>query len=71
MDKNKIKVWFDEVSDILYVSFKEGPSVDSEEVKEDIRVEYGKEGEVLGVEIHNVTKMVAKSLGVHLREAIK
>lgn len=71
MAKDKIKVWFDEDEDILYVSFKEGVAVDSEEVEEDIRVEYGKEGEVIGVEVHNITKMVAKSLAPKLKEVLK
>ena len=70
MDKDKIKVWFDEEEDILYVSFKEGVVVDSEEIEKDIRVEYGKEGEIMGVEIHNLTKMVAKSLTTRLKEAV-
>ncbi|MEJ5300826.1 MAG: DUF2283 domain-containing protein [Thermodesulforhabdaceae bacterium] len=71
MDKNKIKVWYDDEMDILYVSLKEGPALDSEEIAEDLRVEYGKEREILGVEIHNITKMVAKSLASQLKEAIK
>ncbi len=71
MAQNKIKVWYDEEMDILYVSFKEGPALDSEEIEEDVRVEYGKEREILGVEIHNVTKMVAKSLASQLKEAVK
>ena len=34
-----VKVWFDEETDILYLSLREGISVDSEEVAEDVRVE--------------------------------
>lgn len=71
MDKNKIKVWYDEETDILYVSFKSGVSVDSEEIDEDIRIEYGKDGEVVGIEIHNLTKMVAKSLAAQIKEVTK
>lgn len=71
MDKNKIKVWYDEETDILYVSFKSGVSVDSEEIGEDIRIEYGKDGEIVGIEIHNLTKMVAKSLAAQVKEVTK
>ncbi len=71
MDKNKIKVWFDEETDILYVSFKKGPAVDSEEINNNVRVEYGKKGEIIGIEIHNVTKIVAKSLAAHLKKEVK
>ena len=70
MGKN-VKVWFDEETDILYLSLKEVISVDSEEVAEDVRVEYDKQGQIIGVEIHNITKMLAKPLARKLREAVK
>ncbi len=70
MGKN-VKVWFDEETDILYLSLREGISVDSEEVAEDVRVEYDKQGQIIGVEIHNITKMLAKPLARQLREAVK
>jgi len=66
-----VKVWFDEETDILYLSLREGISVDSEEVAEDVRVEYDKQGQIIGVEIHNITKMLAKPLARQLREAVK
>ena len=66
-----VKVWFDEETDILYLSLKEGISVDSEEVAEDVRVEYDKQCQIIGVEIHNITKMLAKPLARQLREAVK
>ena len=67
-----VKVWFDEETDILYLSLKEVISVDSEEVaEEDVRVEYDKQGQIIGVEIHNITKMLAKPLARQLREAVK
>lgn len=70
MGKDKVKMWYDEESDILYVSFKEGESVDSEEIKEDLRVGYNKNGEVIGVEISNISEFLAKSLSKKLRSAI-
>ena len=66
-----VKVWFGEETDILYLSLREGISVDSEEVAEDVRVEYDKQGQIIGVEIHNITKMLAKPLARQLREAVK
>jgi uncharacterized protein YuzE len=39
MDKG-VRISFDEESDILYLSLKEGVAVDSEEIIEDVRVEY-------------------------------
>ena len=70
MGKN-VKVWFDEETDILYVSFKEGISVDFEEVAENIRVEYDEQSQIIGAEIYNITKMLAKPLAKQLREAVK
>jgi len=66
-----VKVWFDEETDILYLSLREGISVDSEEVAEDVRVEYDKQDQIIGVEIYNITKMLAKPLARQLREAVK
>ncbi len=43
-------------------------SIDSEEIAEDVRIEYDKAGEILSIEIHNVAKMVAKSLATRLKE---
>ena len=40
MDKNKVKMWYDEETDILYISLREESAVDSEEIDENIRVEY-------------------------------
>jgi uncharacterized protein YuzE len=33
--------------------------VDSEEIIEDVKVEYDEEGQVIGIEIFNITKMLA------------
>jgi len=71
MDKNKIKVWFDEETDILYLSFKKRSAVDSVEIDDNVRIEYGKNKEIIGIEIHNVTKIVAKSLATHFKKEVK
>ncbi|RLD97920.1 MAG: DUF2283 domain-containing protein [Aquificota bacterium] len=62
MAKDKVKVWHDEEADILYISLKEGPAVDSEEAEEGIRVEYGLQGEVVGVEIEGISRLLASSI---------
>lgn len=66
-----IKVWFDEDMDILYISLKGGISIDSREVSEDIRVEYDEHGQIIGIEIYNITKMLAKDLAQKLKEAMR
>jgi uncharacterized protein YuzE len=70
MDKN-IKVLFDEENDILYVSLKPGVAIDSEEIAEDIRVEYDDKGQVIGIEIFNITKMLASAVGKKIKETLK
>ena len=68
MDKNKVKMWYDEETDILYLSLREGRAVDSEEIEENIRVEYDKQGEIVGLEISNISRYLAKSIAEKLKE---
>ena len=70
MGKNKIKMWYDEDVDILYISLREGEGIDSEEIKENLRVEYNKKGEVIGLEISNISKLLTKTLAEKLKQAI-
>ena len=69
MDKDKMKMWYDEEMDILYISLREGRAVDSEEIEENIRVEYDKQGEIVGVEISNISRYLAKYIAEKLRKA--
>jgi uncharacterized protein YuzE len=70
MDKG-VRISFYGESDILYLSLKEGVTVDSEEIIEDVRVEYDEDGQVIGIEIFNITKMLATALGKRLKEILK
>nr|MDO8077120.1 DUF2283 domain-containing protein [Candidatus Freyarchaeota archaeon] len=70
MGKNKIKMWYDEDVDILYISLREGEGIDSEEIKENLRVEYNKKGEAIGLEISNISKLLAKTLAEKLKQEI-
>jgi len=69
MDKN-IKISFDEENDIFYLSLKPGAAVDSEEITEDIRIEYDEKGHVIGFEIFNITKMLASAIGKKIKETL-
>jgi uncharacterized protein YuzE len=71
MGEGKIKTWFDEKVDILYVSLRKGASVHSVEEEEGVRVEYDERGEIIGVEITEVTKRLAKPLAKKLAELTK
>lgn len=70
MGKSKIKVWCDEEADILYISLKEGQTVDSEETEEGVRVEYGVTGETMGIEVAGVSRFLAKTLIRKIEEGI-
>ena len=61
MGKNKVKVWFDEEENILYISLRKGEAIDSEE-KEEVKIEYDKEGKIIGIEILNVSEKLIKPL---------
>ncbi|MEW6201328.1 MAG: DUF2283 domain-containing protein [bacterium] len=71
MGKDKVKVWFDEEVDILYISFGSGFSVHSEEVGDNVRLEYDEKGKVIGVEISDITKKLASPLAKQLARAFK
>ncbi len=59
MGRDSVRMWYDGEVDVLYVSFKEGESVDSEEAAENIRIEYNKDGEMVGLEISEISKYLA------------
>ena len=71
MGKNKIGIWFDEGTDVLYVSFRKGASVDSEEIEEDVRIEYDAQGQIVGLEISEMTRRLAKPLAKRLAKIVK
>ncbi len=64
----EVKFWHDPEMDIFYLSFSDLPAVDSEEVAENIRIEYGPDGEIVGVEIHRLSQLLARSLMQHLEK---
>jgi uncharacterized protein YuzE len=70
MGKSKIKVWCDDETDILYISLKEGQTVDSEETAEGVRIEYGVTGETLGIEVTGASRFLAKTLIRKIEEGI-
>lgn len=70
MDKN-IKMWFDVEEDTLYLSLKEGVAIDSEEISDNIRIEYDELGNPVGIEIYNISKFLANSIAEHLQNLTK
>lgn len=57
-----MNVRYDSEADILYILIKEGEVSDSDEVDEDIWVEYDEEGKIAGIEIWSASKRVSTNL---------
>ena len=67
-------VYYDAETDILYVVVKEGPAEDTMEVDEDIFMELGENGEVMGIEIwrasKNILEPISKTIASKIKELI-
>ncbi|WP_068579369.1 DUF2283 domain-containing protein [Thermococcus chitonophagus] len=48
-----MKVRYDPKSKILYILIREGDVTDTDEVTEDVWVEYDEKGDIMGIEIWN------------------
>ncbi len=70
MGENKVKVWFDEGMNILYVSLRKGASVDSEEIEEGVRIEYDAQNQIVALEISEITGRLARPLAKRLSEVV-
>jgi uncharacterized protein YuzE len=58
---------YDKDSDMLYIRLKSGGSVESEEIADGVVVDYGVNGDIVGVEIENAAqKMGLKASGQKL-----
>lgn len=73
-----MNVRYDPEADILYILIKEGEVSDSDEIDEDIWIEYDEKGEIAGIEIWNAGEKVImealkkiKETGFDERIAIK
>ena len=66
-----MKVRYDPEADILYILIKEGKVRDTEEVDEDLFVEYDEEGNIVGIEIWQAGKYVVSEILKSLESAKK
>lgn len=55
-----MKANYDRENDILYVIVREGPAYDSEELDDDVRIEYDKNGKIIGVEILDASRNIGR-----------
>lgn len=55
-----MKVTYDPEADIIYMVLRDGEIYDSREENEDVRLEYDKDGQLIGIEIMNArTNLIA------------
>ena len=63
MKQVKDRVYYDKKSDALWLLIKSGPEEEFKEVAPGVNVELGKDGELLGIEILNASKVLGEKLG--------
>ncbi len=66
-----MKVHYDPDVDILYLIIRGGPIVDSKEVDEDVRVEFGRNGSIVGIEVSNARRNLARPLSEQIAKQLK
>ena len=66
-----MKVRYDPEADILYILIKEGKVKDTEEIDDDLFVEYDEKGNIVGIEIWQAGKYVVSEILKSLESAKK
>jgi len=64
-----MKVRYDPDADILYLGFKDAEVENVVDVDDDVYLEYDKNGEVVGIEIHRVKDLIFPELLKYLLKA--
>lgn len=62
MKKAKGKIYYDRKSDALWLLIKSGEEEEVKEVAPGVSVELGKNGELLGIEILNASKVLGEKI---------
>jgi len=55
---------YDKESDVIYIQFSENKVVESEEDKPGIILDYGENGDIVGIEILNASKKTKQPNGI-------
>ena len=64
MKKAKEKVYYDKKTDVLWLMVKPGPEDKHQEIAPGISVELDKNGQLLGIEILNASKVLGSKLSI-------
>lgn len=62
MKRTKDKVYYDKKTDVLWLMIKPGPEEKHQEIAPGISVELDKNGQLLGIEILNASKVLGSKL---------
>lgn len=62
MKKTKQKIYYDKKTDVLWFMIKSGPEEAYKEIAPGVNVELGKNGELLGIEVLNASKILGAKL---------
>ena len=65
-----MRVTYDPEADIIYLVLREGEVHDSKEANEDVRLEYDKEGQLIGIEIMNAKTNVIATIAKEILQEI-
>lgn len=64
MKKTRQKIYYDKKTDVLWLNIKSGIEEEHREVTPGVSIEIGREGELLGIEILNASKVLGSKLGL-------
>ena len=66
-----MKANYDRENDILYVIVRDGPTFDSEELDDDVRIEYDRKGKIIGVEILDASRNIGRVMAQEIAQRVK
>ena len=66
-----MRAHYDPDVDIFYLTIRRGPIRDSKELDEDIRLECDRKGAVVGIEIANARRNLARPLSATIAKQLK
>lgn len=53
----QLKISYDPKYDVMYIKFSEGKVADTIEVEANVLIDYGEDGEIMGIEILSASRM--------------
>lgn len=71
-DQGKVlKVYYDKETDVQYMGVRDGPVHDSEELDDDLRVQYDKKGRIVGIEVLDARRNLGKVMAQEIAQRVK